>query len=187
VLRAAWCQALRPEHEQTQCSPAALSILLSRTAPIVGARRRGASTARCVGATPTGGYSRPRLPPPPPSCWASPRAVGGLRSRGRRATPATPWASRVRTRSLNPQINRYTRVSGTRHARRPHSPTPARPFGRSDAIGSVASCTSMCRSHDVTTFSAPTRTPPRSRCNKPAAATRPTWRSRARVCAGRMR
>jgi hypothetical protein len=34
---------------------------------------------------------------------------------------------------------------------------PTRPSGRCDVTGSAASCTSMCRSHDVTAFSAPTR------------------------------
>jgi putative transposase len=36
---------------------------------------------------------------------------------------------------------------------------PARPFGHCDGIGSAASFMSMCRSHDVTEFSAPTRGP----------------------------
>jgi Integrase core domain len=35
--------------------------------------------------------------------------------------------------------------------------TPQRFFGRCDEIGSVASCTNMCRSHDLTEFSAPIR------------------------------
>jgi hypothetical protein len=57
------------------------------------------------------------------------------------------------------QYNNYrpAPITPSAPAGRPHSPAlRERPFERCDEIGSAASYTSMCGSHDVTQLSAPT-------------------------------
>ena len=67
-------------------------------------------------------------------------------------------AAGVRRALQHPPPTPITRSAPARTAALPRP--PARPSGRCDETGSAASCTSTCRSHDVTGFSAPTRRVP---------------------------
>ena len=91
--------------------------------------------------------------------------------------------------------NTHTDRSVSAHPQAPLARPPARPSGPYDATGSAAFCTSTCTSHDVTGFSAPTRsgTPrrprhPRRDCSRSAGESRSKCRApRSARTAGRER
>ena len=81
------------------------------------------------------------------------RTAGSGSGPGKRAGRKTGTAPRTDFTTLIARTGRCI-------SSRPHAPLPRRPelqSGRCDEIDSAAWYTSMCRSHDVTGFSAPTR------------------------------